>query len=391
MSRVDLAIVGCGGMAGAHLSGLVELRRRELEVINLVAVCDVVEAQAGGFADRAERDLGRRPTVYSDLREMLERESRLDAVDVVTDHRSHHLAAVPCLEAGKHVIVEKPLGVTMRGARLIIETADRNGLVLATAENYRRNPTNRAIRWAIEQGRIGVPRILLWLNASYGLGSWGWRHDKMIAGGGWTLDGGVHYADLFLYNLGEVEEVYALTRTFEPVRYRKWPSREEPTRYTVEDTTMAVLKFKSGAVGQWTWTGVAPGERLDHCAIHGTQGSVSWQNGLKITSSGNIGQEAYTLPELQQLMMNALTAEEKERLFPNGVTNDVAIELWDFGEAILNHRRPEVDGRLGALAEAIPIAVFESSWSGQPVKVEKVLKCDVEDYQRDVNENAGLV
>ena len=400
MSAINLAIIGCGGMGRAHLDAIAELRRAGLNVINLVAVCDVVEDRAKALANRAERELGRRPGVYVDLKEMLRQEGSLDAVDIATDHRSHHITAVPCLEAGKHVIAEKPLGITMRTASLMIETAEKYGKILATAENFRRRPADRAVKWAIEQGKIGTPRMLLsihWLghyNPIWFLRSKGWYHDKLISGGGWILDGGVHFGDLFLYNLGEVEEVYAVTRTFEPIRYMKWPERKEPTKITVEDTFTAILKFKSGAVGQWIGSDVAPGEDFGEClVIYGTQGSVTWKNvggGLEVIGPGGAGKHVVPMSELEYLMMNSLSDKDKERLFPAGVKNGVAIELWDFADAIINKRKPEVDGVLGAKALAIPMAVYESSWLGQPVKVEKVENCEVENYQREINESLGL-
>jgi len=89
-------------------------------------------------------------------------------------------------------------------------------------------------------------------------------------------------------------------------------------------------------------------------------------------------------------MMTRIDDEEKERLFPNGVMNDVAIEFWDFAPAVIDRGKPKVDGWMGARAEAIRIAAFESSWLSQPVKVEKVLRCEVENCQREINESLGL-
>jgi len=213
----------------------------------------------------------------------------------------------------------------------------------------------------------------------------------MAAGGGWCLDGGVHYADLWLYNLGEVEEVYAVNRTLEPNRFTDWPEMKQRTPYTVEDVNVAILRFKNGVVGQWTWTQVAPGEAFDQWVIYGTKGSVSWQKGLTTIGPGNVGVYSTSSRELQSLMMKGLDQEVKERWFPKGVTNDVAIELYDFAESILNNRKPEVDGNLGAKAEAIPMAVYESSWLGKPVKVEKVENGEIENYQREINERLDLI
>jgi len=389
---VNMAIIGCGGMSGAHVRGLELLREAGASNINVVAVCDIVEENARRRAVEIAR-FQEAPMIYKELREMLGAEPSIDAVDICTEHRSHHLVAAPCLEEGKHVIIEKPLAITMRACRLIIDAAERSGRVLAVAENYRRMALNRAINWAIRQGRIGKPRMLFWLETGYGLGAWGWRHDRLKAGGGWILDGGVHFADLFIYNLGDVQEVYAVAKTLEPLRYQGWPEKTGPQPYTVEDLSLATLKFKSGADGLWAWTGVAPGETLNHRVIHGEDGSIGWNRGLVQTGPGNVGQYTVSLQELRNEMMKSLGEEERRSLFPGGLdgpNSDVAIELWDFADAILRKRKPEVDGYLGRKAEAVPIAVYESSWLGEPVELRRVENCEVENYQREINESLNI-
>ena len=127
-----------------------------------------------------------------------------------------------CLRSmpGKHVIIEKPFGITMRACQLMMEAADRNDKIISVAENYRLARIQRTRSWAIAQGRIGEPRMFFWVEVGEGLGKWGWRNFKMDAGGGWALDGGVHFTDLMRYILGlEAEEVYAINKAYEPYRY----------------------------------------------------------------------------------------------------------------------------------------------------------------------------
>ena len=161
---------------------------------------------------------GRAPRVYTRLGEMLEKEG-LDAVDIAVLHSDHHTVAIACLEAGLGVIIEKPLAITMRAAKRIIECASKRNRVLAVAENYRRSPENRAMRWAIERGLIGEPRILIWVSASWDMRPWGWREDRFAAGGSWVFDGGVHFADLDRYQLGrEAGEVSPCRGRSSPLR-----------------------------------------------------------------------------------------------------------------------------------------------------------------------------
>ena len=118
---------------------------------------------------------------------------------------------------------------------------------LAVAENYRRSPGERARSWAVAEGRIGRPRTFYWVEAGLELGKWGWRNFRREAGGGWLLDGGVHFVDLFRYLLGaEARQVTARVRSFEPYRYDRPVEREGAWPVDVEDSAMALIDFDGG-------------------------------------------------------------------------------------------------------------------------------------------------
>jgi len=383
-------------MSNGHVEGLRQLHQSGLKDIEIAATCDLMEGAAQRRSAQLASFQETSPKVYTDLGRMLDAEE-LDAVDICTEHRSHHAVALPCIQAGKHVIIEKPLAITMRAGKMMIDEADDRGVVLAVAENYRRSAENRAINWAVTSGRIGDPRMIFWQQFSYGLGTWGWRHDKLKAGGGWILDGGVHYADLFIYNLGPVERVSAITKTLEPVRYGSWPERKNPAPYTVEDASMAVMGFESGASGVWTWTQVAPGESMDQRVIYGSKASVGWDRGLVTPTEDPPGQHMVGCSDLVRWMLGELEEERRQALFPGGIgisrnfDSTVAIEIWDFYRAIIEGRSPEVDGRLGAEAEAVPMAIFESSAAGETVRIRDVVDLKVEAYQDEINRGLGLV
>jgi predicted dehydrogenase len=395
MDSLRMGLIGCGGMSGSHVEGLRQLNRAGLGNVEVVATCDLMEGAAARRASELAAFQKTNPKVYTEVAKMLESEE-IDAVDICTEHRSHHLVALPCLQAGKHVIIEKPLGITMRACKLMNEAAADEGVVLAVAENYRRSSENRAIHWAASEGKIGEPRAIMWQQLGYSLGTWGWRHDKMKAGGGWILDGGVHYADLFIYNMGPVDKVSALTKTNEPVRYGSWPERKNPEPYTVEDLSLALLSFRNGTSGVWTWSNSTPGEELEFRVIYGSEGSVGWNKGLTSYMNDPPGQRTTSLQDLVRWMIREMDEEERNRLFPGGIGlsrdfgSTVAIEIWDFFEAIRDGRKPEVDGVLGAEAEAIPMSIFESSATGETVRLKDVLECRVEAYQGEINRDLGL-
>jgi len=396
---IRVGLVGCGGISAAHVRGLQILREADTSNLRFTACCDVAPDKAKRRSSQIKALLGEEVQTFHSMEEMLKKEDLVDAVDICTDHLTHHTLAVKCLDAGRDVFVEKPLAVTIKAGQLMIDAAKRSGRTLAVAENYRRTPANRAINWCVRTGKIGKPRVLVWLETSYALSYWGWRHHRLEAGGGWIIDGGVHFADLFMYNVGEIEEVYAITKTLEPTRYEDWPSKSKGKSSDVEDLSLATLKFANGAVGFWGWSNATPGEPANHRVIHGDKGSISWNKGLTSLGPGNIGQYTASMWELVPQMLSELKTEEKTTLFPGGVGEKgdiwgfdigVAIELWDFADSMVKRRKPEVDGELGLKAEAVPVSVYESALSGTPVKVRDVETGRVADYQREINERLGL-
>jgi predicted dehydrogenase len=308
----------------------------------------------------------------------------VDAVDIVTVHRAHHTLANACMEAGLDVIVEKPLAITMRAGRTMLDTAARTGRLLAVAEQYRRAPNQRALRWALERGEIGTPWMLFWIDVGERLWYWGWREHRELAGGGWSLDGGVHFADLFRYHLGDVQRVSGVSRAYFPTRYRNREPLSDPVPVTVEDTTLATLEFASGVTGQWVSTNVAPGRKLEGRAIYGSEGCLDFREGLAARDRSR------TLAELREEYLAALSPEERHRLFPYEITDGVAQELYEFFGAVRGEGSVETDGLEGYRAMAISFAVYESSATGQTVELRQIEDLEVEVYQQDLNADLGL-
>ena len=190
-------------MGHRHILAYKELEDSGIGNIEVVAVCDVQPENAALGAREVERLFGKQPLVYTDLDDMLANPDIL-AVDVVTDPSMHHQVAVPASLSGKHAIVEKPLGITIRACQAIIAAAKESGAVLATAENLRRDPPNRLARSIIEHGLLGDPHVMVH-NAIGGddlLRITPWRHLKERGAIG--LDMAVHYADIVQYYLGGI-------------------------------------------------------------------------------------------------------------------------------------------------------------------------------------------
>jgi predicted dehydrogenase len=384
---VRLAIIGCGGMARRHVRSFAELAEKAPEAFAIEAVCDVDESRARALAQDVARFQAVAPHVYTEVARLLD-QARPEAADVVLPHFQHHTVVTACLEAGAHVLTEKPLALTIRAGRRMLAAAKRAGKVLAVAEQARRGPAARTLHWAINRaGLIGEPRMLFAQNTGYSLGviaGTPWRHDRLQAGGGWVLDGEVHYIDLLRYVFGDVQEVYARLAAFEPARYLDPDGRAHAVPSTVEDTAMAVLTFERGLLGTFTWTQSAPGRGFRHRRYYGSEGSIDGEGLARLDGTQR------TLDELRQDFLASLSGDERERLFPLGIMDDITLELYDFLTAIRDGHPPEIDGLEGLRDMAVCEAFYESNLAGRPVRVADVLNGHIEAYQRPINEHWGI-
>ena len=382
--QLNMAIVGCGGMAGAHRRGLEKLWGAGLRGILVTAVCDTVGDRTEKMASELAAFQGSEPAKYQRIEDMLKSERSLDAVDIVTDHKSHHTLAAQSFAAGKHVTIEKPLAITIKAGLLMIEAAKKAGKLLHVAENYRRSPEHRAVNWAIRKGRIGTPRMIYWVDISERRWHWGWRDHREIAGGGWSLDGGVHFADLFRYHVGEVKTLFAISKAYDRTRYRDRENLRDPVEATIEDTTLAVLEFQNGVTGQWTSTNSAPGHKAAIRALYGSEGAMVWGEGLVLRD------RTTSMEDLIKEHRASLKKDELERLFPSGVDDTIATELHEFHSAVVNGAPMEVDGVQGLKDEAISIAIYESAALGMPVEIARVESGEISTYQDDLNRDLGI-
>lgn len=416
---IRLAIIGCGGMGHRHLYGLAELQRAGWQKFELVGVCDPVRASAESLADQAAAHLGQRPTVVDTVEALADLE--VEAVDVTTTPPFHHTVGVEALQRGWHVMLEKPMGLTVRACNLVRQAAQGSNRVASVAENYRRDPINRLAKALLQAGAIGQPR--LFMQQSIGGGDLMvisvWRHQKDQSGV--LLDVGVHFTDMMEYFLGEIETVYAQTRLHEPVRrnpvaegkpptanpsgvYARW-QKEMPAQFeaTAEDAAYVTLTFKSGAVGHYLEDHAGHGESLWNRQIYGSAGSMNLPNDRSGgTISLNLKGQAVSGEKVLELVPDFQLDDVTTALFganrlwryglPFAQTDRkiIAIEYADFAAAITTGQPVEVGVDQGARSVAASYAILESGRSGQPLKVESVLNETVNDYQRDIDEGLGL-
>ncbi len=413
-----IGIVGCGRILNAHLQGYKLLRERGIDSFRITALCARQKDDALMFLHRGEGPTPRPPvldpatgdplaaphtylsdfqddvlpSVFTDYRELIV-SGQVDAINDLTTLSQHHQIGIAALEAGLHLLTEKPLALTVRAARRMVDLASARGLTLGVVENVRQGTAVRAAAWAVRNGLIG--EVQLALMGSLG-GLWSpdrvaadtpWRHQRLLGGGGGSIDIGVHQMHWMRYVVGEVASVSALAHTLEPVRYRRDATghNTEKIDADVDDTYMATLDFANGAAGQLWWSWALHGAPIaipGSPVLFGTTGSIT---------GGEIVRDDGSRESLVQAFELGLSATEREEFFPMGIRDPFAIQNLDWLRAIEQGRDPETSGVEGLRDLAAAFAILESSALGRPVSLDEVLSHSVDHYQRPIDEHYGLL
>lgn len=399
-------------MGRRHIAGYAELRRLEHANIEVVGLCDLDENAAEELAEETRVLTGSRPRVFRSIATMAESIDGLVGIDITTDIKSHHRVAIECLDRGLYVQVEKPLAITMRAATLMARAARRNERALIVADNFRRDPMNRLARALIDDGAIGAPHMCIDISARGGdrvVGS-AWRHDRLS--GGVTLDLGIHAASILRYLLGDVESVVGITRLLRPVRRRPDDGRELGRRRargqitaTADDALWALLRFKSGAIGQWCLNAGAAGLPLRQRIIHGERGSLvvsadatgraprlDLLSGRSITDDALL--EYAPSYRLDSVAARAFERDRSTSYSLSAVEVDrklLALVLHEFGDVIAGNRLPEVGVDDGRRDVALVLAVSESAILSGYVSLDQVEDGSVDAHQRDHDADLGLI
>ena len=400
-------------MGHRHLGGLAELQRLGLAAFELVAACDPVDENARSLAARAGDLLGHTPALAATLEDVAGQGAA--AVAITSLPSAHHSLAVEALERGWHVLVEKPLGLTVAACAAIQEAADASTSRLSVAENYRRDPLCRLAKALLDAGVVGAPRLLVQHSVGGGdrMAINMWRHLRQE--GGLLLDVGVHYTDVLEYLLGEIDSVFAATCLHEPVRrtagasdpsgaYGQW-QRELPPEFaaTAEDALYATLTFRSGVIGQFIIDHAGHGQPQWQRSVHGSTGSLSLPSdrsggAIALHLDGGETLEGGALLELvPEFALDATTAAlfGGDRLtgydYPFEETDPklLAVEYDELGRAIEHGGPLETQSAEGMRAVACCFAMLESGAAGMPVRVADVLDGTIAGYQRKIDRAAA--
>lgn len=394
---LSFGLFGCGAMGQRHIKGMAKLHQAGRMRFALEGVCDLIRSSAERAADLAESLLGKRPRVFASLAEM-RAAIPLDAISITTMPDAHVDLGVAALQAGVHVMVEKPIALTVRQGQRLIAAARATGCKLAVAENYRRDPINRLAKALIDAGAIGRP--FLAVQASSGSGEFvvitPWRHLRRKCG--IVVDMGVHYTDILEYLLGPIEAVVGMNAVVDSQRKGADGALHLAD---AEDLSVGVVRFKSGALGSWLLSMAGRGAGYFHRAVYGDGGSLMIpmdRTGQPLQLTVRRDGKDIPLSEAEQLALVPDFALDPttaalfggERLssyamdFADIDANLIAIEYDDFAGAILDDRSPEVGGEDGLRSLALVYGFLEADRLGCPVTTQALLSGAASAYQDEL-------
>jgi len=406
---IRIGIAGCGRILPAHLRGFRRMQAAGVKNFRITALSARHTADAHSFVKRgagppqraAISQIAGDPLavcdeyvsdfqtgdveVFADFRDMIA-SPHVDAVIDLTAHHVHHVVAEAAASHGKHLLTQKPLGATIKAARIICDLADKAGLVLGVFENWRYRPHTRHLRWLLDSGRGGDLQMVLMGN----IGSWWapalvvadtpWRHQKEV-GGGICLDMGVHQFHLIRHIAGNVLNIDGRAHVVEPQRRT---SSGQTIHCDADDLYFANFATALGATGHVHagWCGhAAPVVLGGGPVFYTTAGQIA---GDQFTTDQG---EVFSLAELYGQHAPAAT---KECDFPHGLTCTFALPQLDWLSAIEGGRQAEVDGYSALEDLACAYATLESSLAGRRIAVDDVKSGAVCEYQRPLDERLGL-
>ncbi|MCZ8516909.1 Gfo/Idh/MocA family oxidoreductase [Paenibacillus filicis] len=339
MSNIRFAVIGAGVIAPYHARAVAHHPEAEL-----VAVADIVPDKARRLAE--EYGI---PNVYTDYKEMLQRDD-IDVVSVCVPSGLHAEAAIAVAEAGKHILCEKPLDITSEQMSRMIAAARSHNVKLGCVFQRRIMPSVTAARQAIQEGKLGKlvlgDAYLKYYRSPEYYKSAGWRGTWQWDGGGALMNQGVHGVDVIQYLMGGVSSVFAyaapLVRDIE-----------------VEDTAVAVLKYKNGAFGviQGT-TSVYPNQET-RFELHGEKGTIA-------VSDSGIQQWKMIDSDEQAPSVGALSTMSSTR--PEDMSTDGHyLFVNDMIHAVMENREPLVNGEEARQSVDLILAIYESARTGKEV------------------------
>ncbi|HEO8420891.1 TPA: Gfo/Idh/MocA family oxidoreductase [Yersinia enterocolitica] len=358
--KLKVGIIGCGGIAkGKHLPSLAKL-----DTVEVVAFCDFYRERAEELA--AEYG-GKGVKVYADYHELL-KDSSIDVVHVCTPNNYHYDVTIAALEAGKHVMCEKPMAKTAAEGRLMVEAAKRTGKKLTIGYQNRFRPDSQYLHKRCSNGELGeIYYAKAHAIRRRAVPTWGVFLDAEKQGGGPLIDIGTHALDLTLWMMNNYKPQVVMGSTFQKLGKKEnaanaWGSWN-PDEFKVEDSAFGFIKMEDGStiVLESSWALNTLDEDEAKCTLCGTEGGADMKDGLRING------ERYG-----KLYTEKVALESDGVAFFSGTEEsaaDLEIRLWI--EAILNDTEPIVKPDESLVVTEILEAIYQSAETGEPVFFKK--------------------
>jgi predicted dehydrogenase len=333
-SPLKFAVVGCGRIAPRHGGALSEIAHKAN--VQLAACCDVIESRAAHFAKTY------RCEPYTDYADLLAR-ADIDIVSVCVPSGLHASIGIAAAEAGKHVLVEKPIALTLADADALIAACERAGVTLGVVLQNRFNPPMRDLRALVDSGALGKLYLgnatVRWYRPQEYYED-GWH-------GTWAMDGGalmnqsIHHIDALQWLMGDVDTVYAYTGTL-------------AHRMEAEDVGVVAVRFKNGALGTIEGSTLTYPENLEgSVALFGEHGSVK---------VGGTALNRKIFWKVRGELEHEREMLTREALDPPSVYGSSHREqLLEMVNAIREGRAPSTHGREARRSLALATAIYESA------------------------------
>lgn len=355
--KIRIGIIGCGGIAnGKHMPSLKNLSDK----VEMVAFCDIVPERA----EKAAKEYGdENAKVYTDYKELLA-DKTIDVVHVCTPNRSHSFITIDALEAGKHVMCEKPMAKTYAEAKAMLEAAKRTGKKLTIGYQNRQNKENIYAKAACESGEIGeiyyAKALAIRRRA---VPTWGVFLNEYEQGGGPLIDIGTHALDLTLWMMNNYEPKMVVGNTFRKLADQSncgnaWGDWD-PEKFTVEDSAFGYIVMKNGAVVnlESSWALNFPDPHEATFMLCGTEGGIDTLDGVRVNS----------VKHGRQTMENVDLKAGGVAFFAGKDADSATVDMAQWIDALENDHDPCVLPEQALCVTRILEAIYTSAKTGEPV------------------------
>lgn len=353
MDKVKIALIGAGNIANTHLDSY-----KNVSCAEVYSICDIDEERLNETADKY--GISRR---YTDIDKMLAELPELDAADVCVWNCSHAECSIKALNAGLHVLCEKPMAYSTEQAVAMKEAADKNGKLLMIGFMMRFATQTEVALDFIKKDYIGE---IYYAKAQYVRrhgAPGGWFTDKAKSGGGPVIDLGVHVIDLIRYIMGNPKPVSVYAATFSKLGKRDnlknsvgWAPKGASSKdiCDVEDFGSALIRYDNGAVTHLETSYSINGEDIAKRQVYGTKGGMDLTNGVKIYTECN--------DFLADIDVNTHSYRRNSNAFDD--------ELAHFVDCIINGTECKAKAEDGIVIMKILDAIYRSAETGHEVVID---------------------